>query len=124
MREGEAEVVGVVDFGAFVTVESLGGFATLAGGEAKLGATFGGGPFEHGLPEGGADALTADGAVGDEIFKVGDTADDGSHDDAKGGDALDFAGAVDGEEHVVRGGIDKVSEPLFGDFSAVFAAAR
>ena len=33
MTEGEAEEVGVVDFGAFMAVESLGGFAAVAGGE-------------------------------------------------------------------------------------------
>lgn len=95
----------------------------MAGGEAELGAVFGASPVEHGAPELGADALTADGAIGDEIFEVGDSTDDGPHDDAESGDADDFASVVDGEEHIVKGGIDKISEPLFGDFAAVFTAA-
>ena len=87
--EGEAEIVGVVDFGASFKVEGLGGFATLAGGEAELCAIFVASPGKHSFPEGGADALTADIRVGDEIFEIGGLAYDGSHDDAESGDALD-----------------------------------
>ena len=49
--EGEAEEVGVVDFGAFVLVEGLCGFAAVAGGEAELGAIFVASPGKHGFPE-------------------------------------------------------------------------
>ena len=95
----------------------------MAGGEAELGAVFGAGPVEHGVPELGADALTADGAIGDEIFEIGDSMDDGPHDDAESGDADDFASVVDGEEHIVIVGGDEIVEPFLGDFAAVFTAA-
>lgn len=70
-------------------VEGLGGFATVAGGEAEFGAIFVASPGKHSFPEGGADALTATGFISDEVFKVGDFLHDGSHDDAESGDALD-----------------------------------
>ena len=60
-------------------VEFLGGFAAVATGEFEILTTFFGGPVEHGLPKGGADAFAADGAVGDEIFEIGVFADTGAH---------------------------------------------
>ena len=67
--------------------------------------------------------MAADGSVGDEIFEVGGFSDDGSHDDAKGGDADDGIFVIVGEEHIVAVGIDEVFEPIFGDLAAVFAAS-
>ncbi len=73
------EEVGVVNFGAVVFVEFLGGLAAVATGEFEVFTTFFGCPFEHGLPKGGADAFATDGVVGDEIFEVGIFADAGAH---------------------------------------------
>lgn len=54
-----------------VFVECLGGFATVARGETKLGAVFVFCPEEHSFPEFSADTLTTNGGVGDEIFEIG-----------------------------------------------------
>ena len=62
-------------------VEGLGGFAAVAGSEAEFGAIFVASPGKHSFPEGGADALTADIRVGDEIFEIGGFSHDGTHDD-------------------------------------------
>ena len=75
----------------------MGGFAALAGGETEFGAVLGAGPVEHSVPEGRADALAADILVGDEVFEIGDTADDGPHDNREGGDADDAVIVVEGE---------------------------
>ena len=69
----------------------------MAGSEAKFGAVLGVGPVEHSVPEGRADTLAADILVGDEIFKIGDTADNGPHDNREGSDTDDAAIVVDGE---------------------------
>ena len=82
LLKGETEEIGIVDGGAFLEVESLGGFAAVAGSEAKLGAVLVASPVEHGIPELAADALAADGLVGDEVFEIGDFSDDGSHNNA------------------------------------------
>ena len=79
--EWETEEVGVVDFGAFVLVEGLGGFATVARGETEFGAMFVASPGKHSFPEGGADALAATGLVGDEVLEISNSTYDGSHDD-------------------------------------------
>ena len=96
----------------------------MAGGEAEFGAALGAGPVEHGIPEGRADALSADIRISDKIFEVGDAADDGPHDDGERGDADDLIVVVEGEKHVVGGGRDEIVEPFLGDFAAVFAASR
>lgn len=93
--EGEAEIVGVVDLGAFVAVEGLSGFAAMTGGEAELGAMMVASPVKHGFPEGSTNSLATDGAVGDEIFEVGNFADNWPHNDTESGDALDLASVVD-----------------------------
>ncbi len=100
----------------------MSGFAAVAGGEAKFGTVFGAGPVEHGVPEGRANALAADARVGDEVFEIGDAADDGPHDDGESGDADDVVVVVEGEKHIVGGGRDEVFEPLTWYFPAVFAA--
>ncbi len=96
----------------------------MTGGEVEFGAVLLLCPFEHSFPERGADTLTADGFICDEIFEIGCFADDGAHNDGEGGDADDFAVVVDSEKHIVAIGVDEIFKPLFGDFAAVFAAAR
>lgn len=73
----------------------------MAGSEAEFGAMFGVSPVERGVPKPRADALVADFFVGDEVFEVGDAADDGPHDDGESGDADDVVVVVEGEKHVV-----------------------
>lgn len=94
----------------------------MAGGETEFGAVFCTSPVEHGVPKGGTDTLTANAFVGDKIFKVGDTTDDGSHDDGKSGDADDMVVVVESEKHVVEWGSDEIFEPFAWYFAAVAAA--
>ena len=122
--EGLFEVIGVVDFGAAGFVEFPGGFAAGAGSEIEFGAAVSFSPGKHGFPKFAANALAAARCVGDKIFEIGDFSDNWPHDDGKSGDALDFAGIVDGEEHIVIGGSDEFVEPFARDFAAIFAGTR
>lgn len=95
----------------------------MARGETELGAAFPFGPRKHGGPKDAAEAVATSRFVDNEIFEISDFADDGSHDDGEGGDTIDFAIVIDGDEEVVRRGSDEVVEPLFWNFAAVFVAA-
>ena len=68
--------------------------------------------------------MAADFFVGDEVFEIGDAADDGTHDNGKGGDADDLIVVivVEGEEHVVEWGSDEIVEPLARYFPVIFTA--
>ena len=123
LGDGFAEEVGIVDFGAFVFVEFLRSFATVAASEFEIFATFVGGPIKHGVPEGTADALATDARIGDKIFEVGVFPDNGTHGDGKSGDADDFLVIIESDKHVVVGASDEVFKPFAGDFSAVFATS-
>lgn len=113
-------------------IESPSGFAAVARSEIEFLTTVSAGPAKHGVPESGADALSAIGFVGDEVFEVGVFPDDGAHDDGKSGDADNLAvvmigafyGVVDSKKHVVRRGTNKLGEPRFWNVAAIFAAAR
>ena len=52
----------------------------MARGEFEIMAAVGFGPKKHGFPESGADALAADGLVGDKIFEIGVFAEAWAHD--------------------------------------------
>ena len=94
----------------------------MAGSKFKLLTAMGFAPEKHSVPEGGADALAADGLVGNEIFEIGIFSDAGAHGDRHGGDTDDFAVIVDGHEEVVPRRGNDVVEPFPRDFAFVFAA--